>query len=103
MIYVRGKELEVPLSSVKAIYERKTMDRSVGERVILQYKIKQGGSVFEKGSRQIVRAIPKVGLVRFESGLEPFERAAVSEPKGGEFAGPGTGPFGVFGPNKRLF
>ena len=69
-IHLRGKELEVPLKSVKAIYQRKTMDRSVGERVILQEKIKQEGRVFEKGSRQIIKAINRDGTVRFESGLE---------------------------------
>jgi hypothetical protein len=54
---------------VTAVYERTTLERGLGEALLLTQKIKAGGKVYENGSRQTIAAIGGEKM-RFKSGLE---------------------------------
>jgi hypothetical protein len=59
----------VPFREVRGVFDRATMERGSGEKVLLQEKIKQDARIFEKGSRQTIAEI-KDGTVYFQSGLK---------------------------------
>jgi hypothetical protein len=59
----------VPFREVRGVFDRVTMERGSGEKVLLQEKIKQGERIFEKGSRQTIAEI-KDGTVYYQSGLK---------------------------------
>jgi hypothetical protein len=59
----------VPLREVRGVFDRATIERGRGEKLLLQEKIKQGERIFEKGSRQSIAEI-KDGTIYFQSGLK---------------------------------
>ena len=59
----------VPFREVRGVFDRATIERGSGEKVLLQEKIKQGDRIFEKGSRHTIAEI-KDGTVYFQSGLK---------------------------------
>jgi conjugative relaxase-like TrwC/TraI family protein len=68
-LMIENREIPLPLGQVRAVFDRSRIERGPGERLLLQEKIKQGGRIFEKGSRQTIARI--VGdTVHFESGLK---------------------------------
>jgi conjugative relaxase-like TrwC/TraI family protein len=68
-LLVRAASRPVLFREVRGVFDRSTMERGSGEKVLLQEKIKQGERVFEKGSRQTIAEI-KDGMVYFQSGLK---------------------------------
>jgi hypothetical protein len=54
---------------VRGVFDRATIERGGGEKLLLQEKIRQGERIFEKGSRQTISEI-KDGTVYFQSGLK---------------------------------
>jgi hypothetical protein len=68
-LLVQDSSRRVPFREVRGVFDRATMERGSGEKVLLQEKIKQGERIFEKGSRQTIAEI-KDGTVYFQSGLK---------------------------------
>ena len=68
-LLVRDSSRAVPLREVRGTFDRATIERGLGEKLLLQEKIKQGDRIFEKGSRQTIAEI-KDGAVYFQSGLK---------------------------------
>ena len=66
---LRGHEELVTFDQVAAVYERATLERGLGEVLLLTQKIKADGKTYENGSRQTITAI-EGDKIRFESGLE---------------------------------
>ena len=67
-LLVQDSSRSVPFREVRGVFDRGTIERGRGEKVLLQEKIKQGERVFEKGSRQTIAEI-KDGAVYLQSGL----------------------------------
>jgi conjugative relaxase-like TrwC/TraI family protein len=59
----------LPLRQVRAIFDRSRVERGPGEKLLLQEKVKQGGHIFEKGSRQAITRV-EGDVVHFASGLK---------------------------------
>ncbi len=68
-VLVEGMEKPLPLTKVRAVFDRSRIERGPGEKLLLQEKIKQGGHTFEKGSRQTLSHISG-DTVHFASGLK---------------------------------
>jgi hypothetical protein len=70
-LLVQDKDSSRPVSfhEVRGVFDRATMERGFGEKVLLQEKIKQGDRIFEKGSRQTIVEI-KDDTVFFRGGLK---------------------------------
>jgi conjugative relaxase-like TrwC/TraI family protein len=68
-LLVQDSSHTVPFREVRGVFDRATMERGSGEKVLLQEKIKQGERIFEKGSRQTIAEI-KDGTVYYQSGLK---------------------------------
>jgi len=68
-IRVKGQQDLVTFDKVAAAYSKATLERGVGEALLLTQKIKQNGEVYEIGSRQTIAAIGGCKM-RFHSGLE---------------------------------
>ncbi len=68
-LLVQDSSRPVSFREVRGVFDRATIERGCGEKLLLQEKIKQGERVFEKGSRQTIAEI-KVGTVYFQSGLK---------------------------------
>jgi hypothetical protein len=68
-LLVQDSSRLVLFHQVRGVFDRATMERGSGEKVLLQEKIKQGDRIFEKGSRQTIAEI-KDGTVYFQSGLK---------------------------------
>ncbi len=66
---LRGHEELVSFDQVDAVYERTTLERGLGEVLLLTRKIKASGKTYENGSRQTITAI-EGDKIRFDSGLE---------------------------------
>src|SRR5258708_23813986 len=66
---LKGAQELVSFDKVVAVYERTTLERGLGEVLLLTQKIKADGKVYENGSRQTIASIDD-RKVRFESGLE---------------------------------
>jgi hypothetical protein len=66
---VQHSSRPVPFREVRGIFDRATMERGSGEKVLLQEKIKQGERIFEKGSLHTIAKIND-GTVYFQSGLK---------------------------------
>jgi conjugative relaxase-like TrwC/TraI family protein len=64
-----GQTHEIHFRQVRAVYDRSSIERGPGEKLVLQEKIKLDGHIFEKGSRQTITQV-KHGIVQFESGLK---------------------------------
>ena len=67
-VVVENSGKTVPLRLVRAVFDCSRIERSPGEKLLLQEKIKQANRIFEKGSRQTITKI-KGQVVHFESGL----------------------------------
>jgi hypothetical protein len=65
---LRGAKELASFDKVTAAYERTTLERGLGEVLLLTQKIKADGKTHENGSRQTTVAIDG-GKMRFESGL----------------------------------
>jgi hypothetical protein len=59
---------------IVAAYEQSTLERGIGEALLLTKKIKHGDKVFENGSRQVIAGID-VDKIGFHSELELDRRA----------------------------
>jgi conjugative relaxase-like TrwC/TraI family protein len=68
-LLVQDSSHTVPFRDVRGVFDRATMERGSGEKVLLQEKIRQGERIFEKGSRQTIAEI-KDGTVYYQSGLK---------------------------------
>jgi conjugative relaxase-like TrwC/TraI family protein len=68
-LLVQDSSRSVPFREVRGVFDRATMERGSGEKVLLQEKIKQGERIFEKGSRHTIAEI-KDGTVYFQSALK---------------------------------
>ena len=68
-LLVQDSSRSVPFREVRGAFDRVTIERGRGERLLLQEKIKQGDRIFEKGSRQTIAEI-KDGTVYFQGGLK---------------------------------
>jgi conjugative relaxase-like TrwC/TraI family protein len=68
-LVVDSREKPLPLSQVRAVFDRFCVERGPGEKLLLQEKVKQGDRIFEKGSRQTIAQV-NGGMVQFESGLK---------------------------------
>jgi conjugative relaxase-like TrwC/TraI family protein len=68
-LLVQDSSHTVPFREVRGVFDRTTMERGSGEKVLLQEKIRQGERIFEKGSRQTIAEI-KDGTVYYQSGLK---------------------------------
>ena len=67
-LLVQDSSRLVPFREVRGVFDRATIERGQGEKLLLQEKIKQGERIFEKGSRQTISRV-KEGVIHFESGL----------------------------------
>ena len=67
-VRVHGRGAPVRFEAVQAAYLRSTLERGVGESLVLTARIKQNGRIYENGSRQVIAAIES-GQIRFQSGL----------------------------------
>jgi conjugative relaxase-like TrwC/TraI family protein len=68
-VLVEGMEKPLSLTRVQAVFDRSRIERGPGENLLLQEKIKQGGFIFEKGSRQTISHVMG-GVVHYASGLK---------------------------------
>ena len=68
-LLVQDSSRSVPFREVRGVFDRATIERGSGEKLLLEEKIKQGNRIFEKGSRQTIAEI-KDGAVYFQSGLK---------------------------------
>jgi hypothetical protein len=68
-LLVQAASRSVPFREVRGVFDRATIERGCGEKLLLQEKIRQGERIFEKGSRQTIAEI-KDGTVYFQSGLK---------------------------------
>jgi conjugative relaxase-like TrwC/TraI family protein len=68
-LVLEDKVKPLPLRQVRAVFDRYHVERGPGEKLLLQEKIKQGGHIFEKGSRQTISRV-EGDVVHFASGLE---------------------------------
>jgi len=66
---LRGAKELISFDKVAAVYEGTTLERGLGEVLLLTQKIKTGGNTYENGSRQTIAGIEGEKM-RFESGLE---------------------------------
>jgi conjugative relaxase-like TrwC/TraI family protein len=67
-VRVHGRRAPVRFEAVQDAYSRSTLERGVGESLVLTARIKQNGRIHENGSRQVIAAI-EGGQMRFQSGL----------------------------------
>ncbi len=67
-LLVQAASRSVPFREVRGVFDRATIERGGGEKLLLQEKIRQGERIFEKGSRQTIAEI-KDGTVYLQSGL----------------------------------
>ena len=67
-VRVHGRIAPVRFEAVQAAYSRSTLERGVGESLVLTTRMKQNGRIYENGSRQVIAAIES-GQIRFQSGL----------------------------------
>jgi conjugative relaxase-like TrwC/TraI family protein len=63
-----GELQQLALRQVRAAFDRSRIERGLGEKLLLQEKIKQGERTFEKGSRQTISHVSG-RTVYFDSGL----------------------------------
>jgi hypothetical protein len=68
-LLLQDSSRSVPFRAVRGVFDRATIERGRGEKLLLQEKIRQGERIFEKGSRQTIAEI-KDGAVCFQSGLK---------------------------------
>jgi conjugative relaxase-like TrwC/TraI family protein len=68
-LLLQDSSRSVPFREVRGVFDRATIERGRGEKLLLQEKIRQGERIFEKGSRQTIAEI-KDGAVCFQSGLK---------------------------------
>jgi hypothetical protein len=67
-VRVHGRRAPVRFEAVQDAYSRSTLERAVGESLVLTARIKQNCRIHENGSRQVIAAI-EGGEMRFQSGL----------------------------------
>jgi hypothetical protein len=67
-VRVHGRGAPVRFEAVQAAYVRSTLERGVGESLVLTARVKQNGRIYENGSKQVIAAI-EGGQIRFQSGL----------------------------------
>jgi hypothetical protein len=68
MIEQDGQAHEIHYRQVRAVFDRRRIERGPGEKLLLQEKIRQGKKTFEKGSRQTISRV-RDEIIHFESGL----------------------------------
>jgi conjugative relaxase-like TrwC/TraI family protein len=67
-VRIHGQRAIVEFEDVHAAYSRLTLERGIGETLVLTARIKQNRRIYENGSRQVIDAI-EGNLIRFQSGL----------------------------------
>jgi hypothetical protein len=65
----RGAKELISFDKVTAAYERTTLERGLGEVLLLTQKVKADGKTYENGSRQTIVMV-EADKMRFKSGLE---------------------------------
>jgi conjugative relaxase-like TrwC/TraI family protein len=68
MVEQDGQAHEIHYRQVRAVFDRRRIERGPGEKLLLQEKIRQGERIFEKGSRQTISRVSG-GVIHCESGL----------------------------------